>query len=338
MSSDFQLAWRRWLLRLYVRAAVPGYLGTIAVLTALILALPLLHAQELGLSAAFLVLLGFAGCCAGIGFGHRAYQPGRDRLAWAADVASPGIARWRSGELRTIVVVPTLLISQDAIKEQVERLEIHYLANPDGDLRFALLTDWVDAATESLPGDDELLAAAVEGIASLNKVHGPARRRRRPLLPVSSQACMERKGTEMDGMGAQARKTARVEPTSARLDHTTSFPIAGGAPETLPGVRYVITLDADTRLPRGTAARLVGTMAHPLNRPQFSADLGRVVDGYGVVQPRITPSLPTDREGSLFQRIFSGPSGIDPYASAVSDVYQDLFRRRVLHRQRNLRS
>ena len=78
-------------------------------------------------------------------------------------------------------------------------------------------------------------------------------------------------------------------------------------------------------LPRGTAARLVGTMAHPLNRPQFSAELGRVVDGYGVVQPRITPSLPTDREGSLFQRVFSGPSGIDPYASAVSDVYQDLF-------------
>ena len=107
--------------------------------------------------------------------------------------------------------------------------------------------------------------------------------------------------------------------------NTTFLPIAGAPPQTIPGVRYVITLDADTRLPRGTAARLVGTMAHPLNRPKFSHALGRVVDGYGVVQPRITPSLPSDREGSLFQRIFSGPSGIDPYASAVSDVYQDLF-------------
>ena len=87
----------------------------------------------------------------------------------------------------------------------------------------------------------------------------------------------------------------------------------------------MITLDADTRLSRGTAARLVGTMAHALNRPLFSPELGRVVDGYGVVQPRITPSLPSDREGSLFQRIFSGPSGMDPYTSAVSDVYQDLF-------------
>ena len=91
-------------------------------------------------------------------------------------------------------------------------------------------------------------------------------------------------------------------------------------------MRYVITLDADTRLPRGAAARLVGTMAHPLNRPIFSEEKGRVVEGYGIIQPRITPSLPADREGSFFQRIFSAPGGIDPYSSAVSDVYQDLFR------------
>ena len=108
---------------------------------------------------------------------------------------------------------------------------------------------------------------------------------------------------------------------------TTSFVVTSGhALETVAGVRYVITLDADTRLPRGTASSLVGTMAHPLNRPRFSPAEGRVVEGYALVQPRITPSLPTRREGSLFQRVFSGPSGIDPYAAAVSDVYQDLFR------------
>ena len=91
------------------------------------------------------------------------------------------------------------------------------------------------------------------------------------------------------------------------------------------GVRYVITLDADTRMPREAARRLVGKMAHPLNRPRFDAGTRRVVEGYGVLQPRITPSLPIGREGSLFQRIFSSMSGIDPYAAAVSDVYQDLF-------------
>ena len=90
-------------------------------------------------------------------------------------------------------------------------------------------------------------------------------------------------------------------------------------------VRYVITLDADTRLPRDAARRLVGTMAHPLNRPAFDAGAGRVVDGYAVLQPRITPTMPTNRLGSLFQRIFAGPAGVDPYAAAVSDVYQDLF-------------
>ena len=107
--------------------------------------------------------------------------------------------------------------------------------------------------------------------------------------------------------------------------NTTFLPIGGRPAQAPTGVRYVITLDADTRLPRGAACRLVGTMAHPLNRPRFSADMGRVVEGYGIVQPRITHSLVPDRERSLFHILFSGPSGVDPYASAVSDVYQDLF-------------
>ncbi len=91
------------------------------------------------------------------------------------------------------------------------------------------------------------------------------------------------------------------------------------------GVRYIITLDADTRLPRETVRRLIGKLAHPLNRARFDSATGRVVEGYGVLQPRVTPSLPIGREGSLFQRVFSSMTGIDPYGAAVSDVYQDLF-------------
>ena len=79
------------------------------------------------------------------------------------------------------------------------------------------------------------------------------------------------------------------------------------------------------RLPRDTVRRLIGKMAHPLNRPRFDAVSGRVTEGYAVLQPRVTPSLPVGREGSLFQRIFSSMNGIDPYAAAISDVYQDLF-------------
>ena len=92
-----------------------------------------------------------------------------------------------------------------------------------------------------------------------------------------------------------------------------------------PNVRYVITLDADTRLPRDASLRLIGKMAHPLNKPVFDADAQRVVAGYGILQPRITPSLPLGRAGSIFQRITSGRGGMDPYAAAVSDIYQDLF-------------
>ena len=106
---------------------------------------------------------------------------------------------------------------------------------------------------------------------------------------------------------------------------TTFLDVGGHAAVVPPGVRYVITLDADTRLPRETVRRLIGKLAHPLNQPRFDAATGRVVEGHAVLQPRVTPSLPMGREGSLFQRIVSSAPGLDPYAAAVSDVYQDLF-------------
>src|SRR5712692_4234193 len=321
----FRVSWKRWLLRLYVRAAVPGYLGTIAVVTAMILALPLLHASEAGVTAKGLVLLGLL-----------AAVPASD-LAIAlinravTDLFGPRTLprlELRSGvpeHLRTIVVVPTLLTTQHEIEEQVERLEVHYLANPDGDLRFALLSDWVDAPSESLSGDDELLAAAVDGVARLNKLYGPAPSGGERFLLFQRRRVWN--ACEGKWMGWE-RKRGKLHELNQLLrgsTTTTFIPVGGRPPRALPGVRYVITLDADTRLPRGAAARLVGTMAHSLNWPRFSAGAGRVVEGYAVVQPRITPPLPADREGSLFQRTFSGPSGIDPYAAAVSDVYQDLF-------------
>ena len=106
---------------------------------------------------------------------------------------------------------------------------------------------------------------------------------------------------------------------------TTFIPTDGRSPSVPAGVRFVIILDADTQLPRGAAKRLIGKMAHPLNRPTLDPQSGRVIEGHAVLQPRVTPSLPIGREGSLFQRIFSSASGLDPYACAVSDVYQDLF-------------
>ena len=322
----FRVPWSRRFLRLYVRAAVPGYLGTIFLITAVILALPLLHARELGITTWRLALLGLLAAIPASDLAIALINRAVTDLLGPRTLPRLELRDGIPGHLRTMVVIPTLLTNQYAIKEQVERLEIHYLANPDGDLRFALLSDWTDAPSETMPGDDELLAVAVDGISNLNKRHGPAPGggerfflfHRRRVWNECQQGWM--------GWERKRGKLHELNHLLRGCSNTTFIPIVGRPPEAIADVRYVITLDADTRLPRGAAARLVGTMAHPLNRPKFSAREGRVVDGYSVVQPRITPTLPADREGSLFQNTFSGPSGMDPYASAISDVYQDLFR------------
>ena len=227
-------------------------------------------------------------------------------------------------QLRTLVAVPTLLTTTQAIEEQIERLEVHHLASPDGDIVFALLSDWVDAATEQTEGDTALLAAAAAGIAGLNRRHGAAADGDRFLL-------LHRRRVWNDGEArwiGWERKRGKLRELNRLLRGAadTTFIGIGGRPPVVPAdVRFVVTLDADTRLPRDAVRRLVGKMAHPLNRPRFDAATGRVVEGCAVMQPRVTPSLPVGQEGSLFQRSFSSMNGIDRYAAATSDVYQDLF-------------
>jgi cyclic beta-1,2-glucan synthetase len=321
----YRIGWKRRFVRLYVRGAVPGYLLTILVVTALVLALPLLHSREKGLSVTGLVLIGLLAAIPAsdlaIALINRAVTDSFGPRALPRLDLRTGIPV----HLRTMVAVPTLLSSAAEIQEQVERLEVHYLANSDGHVHFALLSDWDDAGSETLPTDDELLAAAVSGIAGLNKQHGP-------MADGSVRFFLfHRKRTwnasEGKWMGWE-RKRGKLHELNQILRGSTEthFIQTQGVPPQAPGaVRYVITLDADTRLPRGAAYRLVGTMAHPLNLPIFNERAGRVTEGYAIVQPRITPSLPSDREGSFFQKVFSGPGGIDPYTSAVSDIYQDLF-------------
>ena len=169
-----------------------------------------------------------------------------------------------------------------------------------------------------------LLAAAAAGIARLNQRHGPGLGGDRFLLLHRRRVWNKGEGRWL----GWERKRGKLHELNQLLRGATDTTFLGlnGLPPAVPAdVRYVVTLDADTRLPRDTARRLIGKMAHPLNRPRFDVAAGRVVEGHAVIQPRVTPSLPVGREGSLFQRTFSSMSGIDPYASAVSDVYQDLF-------------
>ena len=226
--------------------------------------------------------------------------------------------------LRTLVAVPMLLTSEADVSELVERLEVHHLAGTGGDLSFALLADWLDADQETLDGDAPLLAVAAAAIEALNDRYGPGPGGDRFLLLARRRVF---NAGENCWMGWE-RKRGKLHELNRLLrgaTDTTFVPIAGCMPHVPPDVRYVITLDADTRLPRDAASRLVGKMAHPLNRPRFSSVEQRVVGGYAILQPRVTPSLPVGQEGSLHQRVFSGPGGMDPYAAAVSDVYQDLF-------------
>jgi cyclic beta-1,2-glucan synthetase len=312
--------------RAFVRAGVRGYLGTIALATAMILAVPLVFslaggAAGIGILVVAILALGPASDLAIALVNRQVTNALGPRPLPRLDL-DDGVP----SQLRTLVVVPMLLNSEADAEAQVSGLEVHYLGNRDGDLRFALLSDWLDAPTEHVPGDDELLSAATAAIDRLNERHGEApgggarfllfHRRRRWNASEGCWMGWERKRGKLQELNALLRGST-----------TTGIMTTGRASSTPPtDVRYVVTLDADTRLPRGAVGRLVGTIAHPLNQATFDSRSGRVSHGYGVLQPRITSTLPAEREGSAFQRIFSGSAGIDPYSFAVSDVYQDLFR------------
>ena len=219
-------------------------------------------------------------------------------------------------ELRTLVAVPTLLDTAASIDEVVDALEEHCLANFSGELYFALVTDWTDCSEPHRAGDEALVERARDAVRRLNRTHGERfllLHRERRFAPADEVWMgWERKRGKLHELNRLLRGAS-----------DTSFTMVEG--QLPPRVQYVLTLDRDTRLPRESALRLVGKISHPLNRPRGADGDGRVRRGYGILQPRVTPLLPQTEESSLFQRVFSTPSGLDPYAFAVSDVYQDLF-------------
>jgi len=311
--------------RAYVRAATGGYLGTLALVTALILAVPVLMAVNAGTAAGAIVLMSLLGLAPASDLALALVNRVVTNVLGPRPLPRLDLDAGVPSELRTLVVVPTLLASEADVEAQVGGLEVHYLANRDGDLRFALLSDWLDAPGAEIPGDEELLSAAAAAIDRLNERHGEAPGGGARFLLFHRV----RRWNEAEGcwMGWE-RKRGKLHELNALLRGARTTSIMTGRPASTPppDVRFVVTLDADTRLPRGVIGRLVGTMAHPLNRPTFDPGTGRVIDGYGVLQPRITSTLPAEREASIFQQFFSGAAGVDPYSAAVSDVYQDLFR------------
>jgi len=314
---------RTWSARLTAAAGIRGYIVGVALLAGILLAWPLVSLARAGGGGWTLGVLAACGFVLAVDAAMALVNGSITGRVGAKILPALELRDGVPVQLRTLVVVPTILSTRKTLAQHLEHLEIHHLATPDGDLCFALLSDWADASAERVDGDDALLDDAVEGVARLNRRYGPAPAGERFLLLHRKRLWNDAQGVWM----GWERKRGKLHELNRLLRGATdtSFVATGGRLPTVPtGVRYVVTLDADTRLPRDAVRRLVGKMAHPLNVPRFDERSGRVLEGYAVLQPRIAPSLPVGPEGSAYQRLVSSASGIDPYASAVSDVYQDL--------------
>ena len=224
---------------------------------------------------------------------------------------------------RTMVVIPSLLSNIQEADRLLAAIEIRYLGNRDKHLCFALLTDFPDAREETLPEDAEILRRAELGIAALNARHPREENQTVFYLFHRPRVWNPHERIWM----SYERKRGKLEQFNTLLrddDAGASFCSIVGDRSILPSIKYVITLDADTELPRGAAHQLVGAMAHPLNHPRYDAAIGRVVDGYAILQPRASIRMAAANQ-SRFTRLYAGEAGFDPYTREVSDVYQDLF-------------
>ncbi|MBN1382544.1 MAG: cyclic beta 1-2 glucan synthetase [Deltaproteobacteria bacterium] len=226
-------------------------------------------------------------------------------------------------ELRTLIVVPTMLTSKQNIENLIEALEVRFLANQDANLHFGLLTDFRDAQEEALPDDEELLQHVRQGIEDLNTKYGYSRRDAFFLFHRPRRWNPE----ERIWMGYE-RKRGKLADLNALLCGAEfagdQFSLVIGDTSVLSNVKYVITLDTDTQLPRDAAWQFVGAMAHPLNRARYDENKQRISEGYGILQPQVAVSVP-GMNRSRYAAMYGGESGIDPYTRVVSDVYQDLF-------------
>jgi len=322
-AVGYRPALRAWPVHVSAAAGIRGYIAGISLLSIIIIAWPLY--ELLGTPAAIwqLIVLATAGFVLAIDAAMALVNNSITSRFGANQLPELELKGGIGASMRTLVVVPVMLTTQDALAAQLERLEIHHLASLDGDINFVLLSDWTDATSERVDGDDALLASAVAGLNRLNRRYEPTPAGDRFLLLHRRRLWNSTQGVWM-GWERKRGKLHELNRLLRGAIDTSFMPMNGRPPTVTGGVRYVVTLDADTRLPRDAVRRLVGKMAHPLNTALFDDHSGRVVEGYGVLQPRIVSSLPLGFEGSHYQRLVSGAGGIDPYALAVSDVYQDL--------------
>jgi cyclic beta-1,2-glucan synthetase len=221
----------------------------------------------------------------------------------------------------TLVVVPTLLMKEKQVRELFDELEVRYLANQDRNVHFGLLTDLPDSVTRPRQDDtDPLVDLAVQLTDELNERYAGAGAGSFFLLH-RHRIFNARQGV---WMGWERKRGKLLDLNKLLQGQFDPFPVKAGNLEALAHARYVITLDSDTQLPRGTAHTMIGAMAHPLNRAIIDPELRIVTEGYGILQPRVGVSVQSASRSRLAS-IYSGQTGFDIYTRAISDAYQDLF-------------
>lgn len=322
-SFDYRPLFSQRVRRFLTKSPTTTYLGTLIFLSVFILSALLLYSYRHGASTGWLIFIGLlalipasdlALAVLNFDFTHL-FAP---RLLPKMDL-SAGVVE----DARTMVVIPTIFSDEEAVRELLGRLEVHFLANNDAQIFFALLGDFSESETEERPEDAAIIEAALRGVEELNERHSkPDEQPRFYLFHRRRQwNTSERKWIGWERKRGKLHEFNRLLRGAAR---ETSFTINTAEAKFLSSIRYVITLDSDTQLPRGSALKLIGTIIHPLNKAQLDPTLRRVTRGYGILQPRVSVTLESSAR-SPFARIFSGHTGIDPYTTAVSDVYQDLF-------------
>ena len=297
------------------------YLGTICVITAIFTGCLLAEAHFNGLRGAWVWLIGIVSLLSVSQLAIALVNWLTTRLVAPHPLPRMDFSKGIPPESSALVVVPTMLTGTENIEHLIDALEVRFLANRDENLLFGLLTDFRDAEVEKLPDDGPLLSLALQKIEELNRKYNSPKGDtfflfHRPRLWNPEERIWmgyERKRGKLAALNSLLRGGSRE-----------CFSLIVGNTEVLEKVKYIITLDTDTQLPRDAAWQLVGAMAHPLNRPQYDENRQRISSGYGILQPRVAVSLPgTNR--SRYARMWGSDAGIDPYTRVVSDVYQDLF-------------
>jgi len=307
--------------RALLRHASGLYLGTIAVATGLLVATAVAAAGRAGATPAMQVVVALAVLLPASDFAIAGIQYAVAHLVGPKRLPRLDFSAGVPDNARTMVIVPTMLTSAAAVDALLEHVEVLALGNLDRCVHVAILSDFADTRGTGAADDAAILERARAGVNALNLKFGPDHADRFFLFHRDRQW-----NVREDAWIGWERKRGKIEEFNRLLRGATdtTFSTQVGALDLLPSIRYCITLDSDTRLPRDAAKRLIGIIAHPLNRPEFDSRLGRVTSGYGILQPRVSVTM-ASAVGSLFARTYAGHTGVDPYTTAVSDVYQDLF-------------